>query len=140
ALLPHGPVQPGHYTGGLDPGAAVDEYEKSVAPPAEVLAATFGIIRVSRTVMHADSVAYVFERKKDIFGREVCRAFWITDPPQPPPPTPLPHIIGGFPRPYIPDRPPDLKPVVEYVDVSCTDKRIQPVVPGSLRTPVPRHL
>jgi hypothetical protein len=105
-----------------------------------VLAATFGLIRVARTVVHADSIAYVFERKKDILGREVCRAFRITDHPQPPPPTPPPSLAGGFPRPYLPDRPPDLKPVVEYVDVSCNDPRMERIAPGSLTTPVPRHL
>jgi hypothetical protein len=139
-MLPKGPVAPGHYTPGLDPNAAVAAYEKALAPPAEVLAATFGLIRVERTTFHADSVAYVFERKKDIFGREVCRAFRVTDHPQPPAPTPVPRLIGGFPQPYLPDRPPDLKPVVEYVDVSCNDKHMERFPPGTLTTPVPRHL
>jgi len=138
-LLPHGPVTPGHYAPGLDPNAAVAAYEAAVAPPAEVLAATFGLIRVTRTSFTADSVAYVFERKKDLFGREVCRAFRVTDHPKPPPPTPVPNVIGGFARPYIPDRPPDLKPVVEYVDVSCNDHRMERFAPGTLTTPVPRH-
>jgi len=140
-MLPKGPVTPGRYTPGLDPNAAVDAYEKALAPPAEVLAATFGLIRVQRTLIHADSVAYVFERKRDLLGREVCRAFRVTDHPLPPPPTPVPGIrIGSFPQPYIPDRPRDLKPVVEYVDVSCNDPRMEKIEPGSLRTPVPRHL
>jgi hypothetical protein len=140
ALLPHNAVVPGHFAPGLDPRTAVEEYERKLAPPAEVLAATFGLIRISRTVMHADSIAYVFERKRDVFGREVCRAFRITDHPPPPPPTPVPSLIGSFPRPYLPDRNPDLKPVVEFVDVWCKDPRMETVVPGSLRTPVPRHL
>jgi hypothetical protein len=138
--LPHGPVTPGRYTPGLDPNAAVSAYEAALAPPAEVLAATFGLIRVTRTTYTADSVAYVFERKKDLFGREVCRAFRVTDHPKPPPPTPVPNLIGGFSRPYIPDRPPDLKPVIEYVDVSCNDHRMERIAPGTLTTPVPRHL
>lgn len=139
-MLPHGPVTPGRYTPALDPRTATEAYEAALRPPAEVLAATFGLIRVSRTLVHADSVAYVFERKRDILGREVCRAFWITDHPPPPPPTAQPSLSGGFARPYLPDRNPDLKPVVEYVDISCNDKRMQPIVPGSLKTPVPRHL
>jgi hypothetical protein len=139
-MLPHGPVAPGRYTPApVDPNDAVGAYERALAPPAEVLAETFGLIRVSRTLAHADSIAYVFERRRDLLGRETCRAFRITDHPQPPPPTPMPAIMGGFPRPYLPDRNPDLKPIVEYVDVSCNDRRMERVEPGSLRTPVPRH-
>jgi hypothetical protein len=140
ALLPHNAVVPGHYTPGLDPRTASEEYERKLAPPAEILAATFGLIRISRTVTHAGSIAYVFERKRDLLGREVCRSFRITDHPLPPPPTPPPSLSGGFARPYLPDRPPDLKPIVEVVDVSCNDARMEKVVPGSLRTPVPLHL
>jgi hypothetical protein len=141
AMLPKGPVAPGHYTPpALDPSAATAAYEKALAPPAEVLAETFGLIRVTRTAFRADSVAYVFERRKDIFGREVCRAFRVTDHPKPPPPTPVPNLVGGFSRPYIPDRSPDLKPVVEYVNVSCNDRGMEHIVPGTLTTPVPRHL
>jgi hypothetical protein len=139
ALLPHNAVVPGHYAPGLDPNAAVEAYEKALTPPAYVLAATFGLIRVSRTVVHADSIAYVFERKKDLFGREVCKAYRITDHPKPPPPTPPPSLSGGFARPYIPDRPPDLKPVLEFVEVSCNDPRMERIAPGGLTTPVPRH-
>jgi hypothetical protein len=29
--------------------------------------------------------------------------------------------------------------VVAYVEVACDDRRLEPVVPGSLRSPVPRH-
>ena len=50
-----------------------------------------------------------------------------------------PAPMGGFPRPNLPDRNPDLKPEVGYVDVSCNDKRMETIVPGSLKTPVPRH-
>ncbi len=115
---------------------AVEAYEASVAPPAEVLAKTFGLIRVKRTLTVADSVAYVFERRQTPFG-ERCRAYRITDHPQPPPP---PRFDPNHPeRNPIPDRNPDLKPAVEYIDVSCNDRRMEPVVPGSLRTPVPRH-
>jgi len=110
-----------------------------LAPPAEVLAATFGLIRVRRTIVHADSVAYVFERKRDILGREVCRAFRITDHPEPPPPTAPPSLQGGQPRIMFPDRPPDIKPIIEFVDVRCNDPRMERIVPGSLKTPVPRH-
>ena len=103
-----------------------------------MLAKTFGLIRVTRTLFVADSVAYVFERRQTPFG-ERCRAFRVTDHPKPPaarrastPTTPTATRS--------PDRNPDLKPVVEYIDVSCNDRRMEPVVPGSLTTPVPRHL
>ncbi|MEA2667053.1 MAG: hypothetical protein QOI11_3997 [Candidatus Eremiobacteraeota bacterium] len=116
---------------------AVEAYEAAVAPPAEVLAKTFGLIRVRRTAFVADSVAYVFERRQTPFG-ERCRAFRVTDHPKPPPP---PRFDPNHPeRNPIPDRNPDLKPEVEYIDVSCSDRRMEPVVPGSLKTPVPRHL
>lgn len=134
--MPHGEIVPGHVSPTLDPRSAVDAYEKALAPPAEVLAATFGLIRVSRTLVRADSIAYVFERKHDLLGREVCRAFRITDHPQPPPPSRFDPN-----RPLVfPDRAPDRKPVIEFVDVSCSDPRMEKVEPGSLTTPVPRHL
>ena len=113
---------------------AVAAYEAAVAPPAEVLAKTFGLIRVKRTAFVADSVAYVFERRQTPFG-ERCRAFRVTDHPKPPPP---PRFDPSHPLAF-PDRNPDLKPVVEYIDVSCNDRRMEPVEPGSLATPVPRH-
>ncbi len=139
AMLPHGAVAPGHFTPATDPREALEDYERALAPPAEVLAETFGIIRVQRTLMVADSIAYVFERKRDLLGRETCRAFRVTEHPLPPPPTPPPSLVGGFSRPALPDRNPDVKPVVEYVDVSCSDRRIEKVEPGSLTTPLPRH-
>jgi hypothetical protein len=115
---------------------AVEAYEAAIAPPAEVLAKTFGLIRVSRTAFVADSVAYVFERRQTPFG-ERCRAFRITDHPKPPAPA---RFDPNHPeRAPIPDRNPDLKPEVQFIDVSCNDRRMEPVVPGSLRTPVPRH-
>ncbi len=138
-MLPSGPVAPGRFTPATDPKEALAAYEKSLEPPAQVLAETFGIIRVNRTLLHADSIAYVFERRRDLLGRETCRAFRITEHPPPPPPTPVPSVMGGFARPYLPDRNPDLRPVLEYVDVSCSDPRIEKVVPGSLATPVPRR-
>jgi len=138
-MLPHGAVAPGHLTPTMDPREALADYEKSLSPPAEVLAETFGIIRVQRTLVAAGSIAYVFERRRDVLGREVCRAFRITEHPLPPPPTPPPSLVGGVARPVLPDRNPDIKPVVEYVDVSCNDRRMQKVDPGSLTTPVPRH-
>ena len=137
SLLPHGDVNSMRSYGnsGIDPRTVAEAYERLVAVPAEVLAKTFGLIRVRRTVIHADSIAYVFERRRDILGREVCRAFRITDHPDP---TPAPRFDPKNPL-VFPDRNPDLKPIVGYVDVSCNDPKMQPVEPGSLKTPAPRH-
>jgi hypothetical protein len=96
--------------------------------PVDVLAATFGLITVTRTLVRADSTTYVFERRKDIFGREVCRAVRFTPHPLPPPP---PHYDTNHPPLFVPDAP-NLKPEVEYVDVSCTAHGIVPIEPGSL--------
>jgi hypothetical protein len=109
---------------------------EALAPPAEILARTFGLIRVHRTETVADSIAYVYERISTPFG-ERCRAYRITQHPLPA----APHKYD-FTDPWRnapPGRNPDLKPVVETVDVSCHDHRMEPVVPGSLKTPVPQH-
>lgn len=127
AMLPHGDADTmAHYAAPpMDP-PDLDLVERYV--PAEVLAETFGLIRITRTVFHADSTTYVFERKRDIFGREVCRAVRFTPhPQQTPPPRWDPNhglVWAG--------RSPDLKPEVDYIDVSCSDPRMQPVAPGSL--------
>jgi hypothetical protein len=116
---------------------ALDAYEAALAPPAEILARTFGLIRVHRTTTVADSVAYVYERVSTPFG-ERCRAYRVTEHPLPPPPQKF-----DFTNPYrnpVPRGIPDLKPMIETVDVSCRDRRMEAVVPGSLKTPVPRHL
>ncbi|HEY4440030.1 MAG TPA: hypothetical protein VGN14_06215 [Candidatus Elarobacter sp.] len=129
------------------PGETVDRdtasaaYERLVRPPAEILAATFGIIRERRTEVRADSVAYVYGTpRKNIFGRTVCKAWRVTDHPLPGPPTAAPSLAGGRANLAFPGPPPDLKPVIDEVDVACDDPRIEKHVPGSLATPVPRHL
>ena len=129
----------GRYSPGMDPRKVLDAYEAALAPPAEVLAQTFGLLHITRTLIHADSLAYVFERKRDFLGREVCRAWRITEHPLAPPPTPLPSLAGGRAPDHYPRQHPDLKPEIEYVDVSCNDPRMEHVPPGSLKTPVPRH-
>ncbi len=134
ALLPHGPVDSTKSYGGttIDPNAAAADWEKRIAVPAEVLASTFGLIRTSQTVVRANSVTYVFERKRDIFGREVCRAFRVTEHPKP---TPPPRFDPS--KPVFPDRDPDLEPITEYVDVSCNDPAMHHIPPGSLASPGP---
>lgn len=136
-MLPHGPVNSikGYGPAAIDPAEAAADWEKLVAVPADVLARTFGLIRRTRTLVHADSVAYVFERTKDLFGREICRAFRITEHP---PPTPPPRFDPKNPL-VFPDRNPNQRPITEYVNVSCDDPSMRKVVPGSLATPAPRQ-
>lgn len=116
----------------------LDAYEAALAPPLEILAKTFGLIHTTRTVAHADSIAYVYERTRDLLGREVCRAYRITEHPlrdAPVPPSRLGPGAVEFPRSLA-----DVKPVVETVEVSCRAPGMIPVEPGSITSPVPRHL
>jgi hypothetical protein len=118
--------------------SVLDAYEAALAPPLEILAKTFGLIYTTRTLTRADSVAYVYERTRDVLGREVCRAYRITEHPQRPAPARVDHAAPGavdFPRPL-----PDVTPSIETVDVSCRAPGMIPVEPGSLTSPVPRRL
>jgi len=128
------------------PGETVDRetvaaaYERLVRPPAAVLAATFGIIRERRTELHADSVTYVYgAQRRNLFGRLVCAGWRVTDHPLPGPPTAPPSLVGARANVSFPGPPPDLKPVVDEIDVPCDDPRMEKHVPGTLATPVPRH-
>jgi hypothetical protein len=120
----------GHFTPGFSP-SELDLIREYV--PVDVLAATFGLITVTRTTYRAGSTTYVFERRKDIFGREVCRALRFTPHPQPSaPPRFDPNRVQ-----FGPDAP-NIKPEVEYVDVSCNARGIELVEPGSLlKSPAP---
>ncbi len=132
-----GPVDytPKRLGGGADIAqGVVDAYEKALAPPAEILARTFGLLWTTRTVLRADSVAYVYERTHDILGREVCRAYRITEHPLQAAPARFDPNKAQFPGPL-----PNATPLVETVEVRCNDPNIQAVVPGSLTSPVPRQ-
>jgi hypothetical protein len=125
-----------HYPGGIGDLAqrAVEEAEAALAPPAEILAKTFGLLRIERTTFHADSIAYVYERHQTPFG-ERCIAWRITDHPKPSAPD---RYDPSKPLPA--DRNLQLRPQVERrVEVSCNDPRMTRVTPGSIGTPVPRH-
>jgi len=123
----------GYGPAGIDPNEAATDWERLIAVPESVLAKTFGLIRRTRTVMRAASVTYVFERTFDLFGRQVCRAFRITEHPQPtPPPRFDPNQL------VFPSRNPDLKPTADYVLVPCDDPSMRKVVPGSLASPTPQ--
>ncbi len=129
-MLPHGDAETmGRYAA---PGMSTPDLDLVARyVPAEVLAETFGLIQVTRSVYRADSTTYVFERKRDIFGREVCRALRLTPHPLPTSPPrfdPNHGIVWA-------DRNPDLKPDIAYLDVSCNDPRMHAITPGSLPHP-----
>jgi len=138
-MLPHNSTTKTYTPGAADVLArARDAYEAALAPPLEILAKTFGLIRVARTMVVADSVAYVYERHHTPFG-DRCLAWRVTEHPEPQP-TPWHDPAIGAPPPNFPPGAPDLKAVVEKsVEVDCNDKRMQAVAPGSLTSPVPRH-
>jgi hypothetical protein len=132
SLLPHGDANTmSHFAPGYSP-PELDLVRQYV--PLDVLAATFGLITVTRTTVRADSVTYVFERRKDIFGRETCRALRFTPHPIPPAP---PRVDANHLPLFGPDAP-NIKPEIEYVNVSCDARGIQAVEPGSLlKAPAP---
>jgi hypothetical protein len=135
ALLPSGPVDYSAKRVENDIAKRVlDAYEKALAPPAEILARTFGLIWTTRTVLHADSVSYVYERTHDLLGREVCKAFRITEHPLQQAPVRFDPNKAQFPGPL-----PNATPLIETVEVRCNERGMQAVVPGSLTSPVPRH-
>jgi hypothetical protein len=132
SLLPHGDAKTvGRYTPGF--GAPDLDLVRELVP-LDVLASTFGLIQVRRTTIQADSTTYVFERRKDIFGRETCRALRFTPHPLPSAP---PRFDPNHPMQFGPDAP-NIKPELAYVNVSCDDRQIRAVEPGSLlKSPAP---
>jgi hypothetical protein len=121
---------------GYTAGRVMDAYEQSLAPPLEILAKTFGLIYTTRTLLHAGSVAYVFERTH-ILGHEVCRAYQITEHPQRTPTLQADHAIVAIPQ-FPGAKQPDLKPEKDIIIVPCDSSSIIPVPLGSITTPVPR--
>jgi len=136
--LPHGSVD---YTprrvdlGSRDEFAARVQaaYEAGLAPQADILAKTFGIIWAKRTVSQPDSITYVFERTT-VAGIGVCKAYRITEHPYtaPPPDLRANPLADESRR----TAPPDISIVTI---VPCSEKSYEPVEPGSLKTPEPRH-
>jgi hypothetical protein len=123
--------------GNYSTSTVLDAYEAALAPPIAILAKTFGLIYTTRTIRHADSVAYVYERTRDLLGHEVCKAYRITEHPQRPvdvaPNVSKPGAVS-FPAPLR-----DVKPEIETINVSCNAPDMVKVEPGSITTPVPRH-
>jgi hypothetical protein len=123
---------------GYSANRVLDAYEAALAPPLEILAKTFGLIYTTRTIGRADSVEYVYERTHSVLlGHDICRAYRIVEHPLRPvdkaPDVSKPGAVS-FPGPLR-----DVKPEMETVDVSCDDKSMIKVEPGSLKTPVPRR-
>ncbi|GAC1415946.1 MAG: hypothetical protein NVSMB64_26170 [Candidatus Velthaea sp.] len=120
-----------------DPNAQRDRivsaYEAALAPPPDILARTFGLIRPNRTAAHADSISYVFERTT-LLGIPVCKAYKITEHP-------YTRSAADLSKNPLADTGRQIaKPEVEIVTLApCTEKSYTPVVPGSLKAPVPRR-
>jgi hypothetical protein len=141
AALPTTPtatMAPVNLNGGYSSDGVLSAYEATLAPPLEVLAKTFGLIYTTRTISRADSVTYVYERTHNvILGHDICRAFKITEHPLREayhPTAPVGPGVVEFPGPLR-----DVKPELENVDVPCDAKGLIDVVPGSLKSPVPRR-
>jgi hypothetical protein len=141
AALPTAPtatMRPVNLNGGYNSDGVLSAYEAALAPPLEVLAKTFGLIYTTRTISRADSVTYVYERTHSpILGHDICRAFKITEHPlreAEHPVLPVGPGVVAFPGPLR-----DVKPELERVEVPCNAKGMIEVVPGSLKTPVPRR-
>jgi hypothetical protein len=122
---------------GYTTSRVLDAYEQSLAPPAEILAKTFGLLYATRTLAHADSVAYVYERTHVVvLGHEICKAYRITEHPLRAAAAPVDVSKPGavtLPGPLRDD-----KPVLETIDVACDASGMIDVPPGSLKAPVPR--
>jgi hypothetical protein len=122
---------------GYSANRVLDAYEAALAPSLAILAKTFGIIYTTRTITHADSVAYVYERTHLLLGGDVCRAYRITEHPLRPvdaaPDETKPGAVS-FPAPLR-----DQKPEIETVELPCDAPGMIKVAPGSLTTPVPRR-
>ncbi|MGA2395745.1 MAG: hypothetical protein ABSH03_20585 [Candidatus Lustribacter sp.] len=141
AALPTKPtagMRPVDLGSGYTANRVLDAYEASLAPPPEILAKTFGLIYTTRTLAHADSVAYVYERTHVVvLGHEICHAFRITE-----------HPLRGAEAPVDVSKPGavtlpgplrDEKPELDTIDVACDTADMIKVEPGSLKAPVPRR-
>jgi len=123
---------------GYTTNRVLDAYEASLAPPPEILAKTFGLIYATRTLAHADSVAYVYERTHlVVLGHEICKAYRITEHPQRAPEAPVDVSKPGAVT--LPGPLRDEKPLLETVDLACDTAGMMSVEPGSLTAPVPRR-
>jgi hypothetical protein len=122
---------------GYTTNRVLDAYEAALAPPLEVLAKTFGLIYTTRTITRADSVEYVYERVHGLLGKDVCRAYKITEHPlrpvDSPPDVSKPGAIT------LPGALRDVKPDIETLLVPCDAPGMIKVEPGSITTPVPRR-
>ncbi len=67
----------------------------------------------------------------------MCKAYRITEHPQRPTDAYARHTKPG--ELDLPGPLKDVKPEIDTVEVSCNDKKMEAVEPGSLKTPLPRH-
>jgi hypothetical protein len=123
---------------GYSANRVLDAYEAALAPPLAILAKTFGLIYTTRTVTHADSIAYVFERTHSVLlGRDVCHAYQITEHPLRPVERGADVAKPGALT--VPGPLRDDKPEIDTVEVPCAAPGMIRVDPGSITTPVPRR-
>ncbi len=140
ALLPSGAAGGvrSYDLGAYQTQRVVDAYEATLAPPLAILLKTFGVIYTKRTAAQADSVAYVYEKRR-VLGVDVCRAWTIVEHPLRVAGPNADHI-GPVLAPTLPGPLPDLKPQVDTEIVPCDAKGMITVVPGTLTSPVPRRI
>jgi hypothetical protein len=134
ASLPNGPVDTmrGYGGTGVGPGDAIPR----IPIPADILRATFALLRDVRTAFRAASLTYVYGHPhRNFLGQLVCEGYRITDQPLP---TPPPRLDPNHPNSY-PDRDVERPPEIDQVDVRCDDPKLVHVPLGSLTTPVPLH-
>jgi len=135
-----------------DPAALRDAvyaaYEARLAPPPDILAATFGILYQARTNEHEDSIAYIFKTYK-LGPVTMCKAWRIVEHP----------YVGQRPRfeissgsgggigkdntananPARQQAPSTGGPDASIVFFPCSPDSYRHVAPGSITTPLPRH-
>jgi hypothetical protein len=125
---------------------AMAAYEADLAPPADVLRRTFGVMYERRTNGHPDSIAYVFDTYK-IGPITMCKAWKIVEHPAQPvnevgPVAGSAGIGGGVvtnANSSVVRHDNGGRPDVSVVQFPCSPKSYTAVAPGSIRTPLPRH-
>jgi hypothetical protein len=125
---------------------AVAAYEARLAPPPEILRATFGFIYQRRTNGNPDSLAYVYDRYS-IGPVTICKAWKIVEHPY----TVVPEVgsvagnagIGGAvaSNANSPNVRHDMGGAaeIETIQFPCTERSYTAVPRGSITTPLPRH-
>jgi hypothetical protein len=134
-LLPSGMGETMHQYAGAT--LSRDNAVAVIPVPEPILKATFAFLRTLRTLMRPATLTYVYgPPHRDLLGRTVCKAYRITEHPQP---TAPPRFDPNSHQPSFPAiaGTQDLPPQIDDVEVPCNDPHLQHVTPGSLTTPLP---